>query len=150
MKLLFVEYSKEFLEKSWEWLNDPDIKKLTNTSDFTRKDQVKFFDSLSSKKDYFIKGILYNNIPIGACGLKYIADIDAEYWGYIGEKEYWGKGLGKEILKYMIVKGKDLGLHSIYLYVTKDNLRAIRLYQNIGFKTEEETESQYKMRLNLS
>ena len=89
----FVKYNETFLEKSWEWLNDKEIKYLTFTPDFTREQQKEWFLSLKDKKDYFIKGVLYNDIPIGVVGLKNITDINGEYWGYIGEKEYCNKGI---------------------------------------------------------
>lgn len=149
MEISFVPYSDLFLKKSWDWLNDSEIKKLTNTHDFTKEDQKRFFNSLKSRNDYLIKGIIFNKIPIGACGLKNITNSDAEYWGYIGEKEFWGKGFGKEILDFMINCGIKMNLSSIYLNVIKENKRAIKLYQNFGFETEELTDFGFKMRLKL-
>ena len=92
-KIKFVEYNEIFLEKSWEWLNNKEIKYLTCTPDFTKEQQKKWFLSLKDKKDYFIKGVLYNDTPIGVVGLKNITNTNGEYWGYIGEKEYWNKGI---------------------------------------------------------
>lgn len=148
-QLLIVEYSIQFIEPSWNWLNDPEIKKLTNTPNFSKEDQINFFHSLPERKNYYIKGIVYNEDPIGACGLKNITDTDAEYWGYIGEKEYWGKGLGKQIMNKMIEKAKELNLSSIYLKVISDNPRAISLYKKIGFEIENESDGVFFMRLLL-
>ncbi len=145
----FVDYNEVFLDRSWIWLKDKEVKELTNTPDFTKEQQLEFYNSLNGKEDYYIKGIQYDKISIGACGLKKITSDDAEYWGYIGEKEYWGRGLGKEILKYSIKKAREFKLSSIYLYVIKTNLRAIKLYEKFGFMTEEETDQQFKMRLQL-
>lgn len=47
----FVEYSIEFLELSWEWLNDSEIKSLTMTPDFTREEQIVFFRKLPFRQD---------------------------------------------------------------------------------------------------
>lgn len=131
--LIFDNYSELFLEKSWDWLNDDEIKKLTLTPDFTKKEQKVFFDSLPHRKDYYIKGITYNEKPIGACGLKKITSTSAEYWGYIGEKEYWGKKLGGEIIDFLMDVAKKMGLENIYLHVSEQNERAIRLYKKKGF-----------------
>lgn len=38
-KISLKLYNEDFLEKSWEWLNDEELKYLTMTPDFTRKDQ---------------------------------------------------------------------------------------------------------------
>ena len=38
--LSLVEYTEEFLELSWLWLSDPEIKELTMTPDFTKKEQL--------------------------------------------------------------------------------------------------------------
>lgn len=148
-QLILVEYSIQFIEFSWNWLNDPEIKKLTNTPSFSKEDQLDFFHSLPERKNYYIKGIVYNERPIGACGLKNITDTDAEYWGYIGEKEFWGKGLGKQIMNKMIEKAKELNLTSIYLIVIPDNPRAISLYQKMEFEIENESDKEIIMRLNL-
>jgi len=142
---VLANYNLTFLEKSWEWLNDPEIKELTMTPDFSKEDQQKFYKSLSEKKDYWIKGIIENNIPIGAMGLKNISTCDqsAEYWGYIGEKEYWGKGIGKFILKQAIIKAGELHLKKIYLKVSYKNIIAKNLYLKMGFKKKSSGEIEY-------
>ncbi len=143
----FVDYSLVFLEKSWEWLNNEEIKKLTLTTDFTKEQQRSFFNSLPERTNYFIKGMTHNSVPIGVCGLKNITDKDGEYWGYIGEKDYWGRGIGKEIVKYILDIAKKKCLKSVYLKVSDSNLRAIRLYEKSGFKTESQEDNLITMRL---
>lgn len=146
--LELTEYTEEFLEKSWLWLNDPEIKKLTNTPDFTRKSQRKWFEGLKSNLNYWVKGILYKEKPIGAAGLKNI-DFEkktAEYFGYIGEKEFWGKGLSKQLLPLIFEYSKNnLKLDSVYLNVIIENQRAIKAYQNAGFREIERDSKNIKM-----
>ncbi|HHQ5461068.1 TPA: GNAT family N-acetyltransferase, partial [Aeromonas hydrophila] len=91
-QLELVTYSREFLDLSWYWLNDPEIKKLTGTPTFTRQQQEEFFVSLP-RSNYLVWGLMYQNKPIGVIGLKNIDNVSAEYFGYIGEKNLWGKGL---------------------------------------------------------
>jgi RimJ/RimL family protein N-acetyltransferase len=136
--IALVDYDLVFLEKSWFWLNDPEIKSLTMTPSFTKKDQQVFFESLPDKKDYWIKGVTYNNVPVGAMGLKHITKKDAEYWGYIGEKEYWGKGIGSFMLDQAINKAVEQELENIHLRVTKNNKKARDLYIHKGFKVSED------------
>jgi RimJ/RimL family protein N-acetyltransferase len=149
IKLKFVEYSRLFLDKSWNWLNDKEIKELTLTPDFTKEDQIKFFNSLENNKQYYIRGIMLDDIPIGACGLKHITNKDGEYWGYIGNKNYWSKGLGIQILNYIIKYAIGIGLDSIYLNVSKDNQRAYKLYKKNLFEIESENLGVLRMRLNV-
>jgi len=131
------KYSRIYLEKSWDWLNDPEIKFLTNTPDFSRADQEKWYNDIQKKENYKIWGLSDEGKPIGIFGIKNI-DFDegfGEYWGFIGEKEYWGKGIGKLILKQIIEIAKtEFKLKEIYLKVLKGNLIAINLYKKFEFK----------------
>lgn len=131
-----VNYDHIFLELSWKWLNDSEIKQLTDTPDFTRESQQLWYNSLKTMINYKIWGIACNGIPIGACGLKNITSVDCEYWGYIGNKNYWGKGIGGVVLKKMEEKAISFDIGSIWLQVMKNNERAIRLYQKNGYSLE--------------
>lgn len=52
-------------------------------------------------------------------------------------KEYWGLGVGKELLQYLIDWSKNSGIiKKINLKVRTDNIRAIRLYKKLGFLEE--------------
>lgn len=144
-----VEYGSEYLTYSWKWLNDDEIKYLTQTPTFSKEQQLEFFNSLPSRTNYFIKGIEYNGIPVGACGLKHITNTDAEYWGYIGEKAFWGKGIGQFALTYMIKKAQQKNLKSIYLKVIKENIRALNLYKKMGFLLERQENNMLIMRFIL-
>lgn len=130
-----TDFDLRFLKKSSYWLTDPEIKALTLTPDFTEKDQLLFYNSLPKRKNYWIMGILENSIPIGAMGLKNIDQekSNAEYWGYIGEKQYWGKGIGKFMINEAFAKAKQLNLDQLYLKVDSKNMRAKKLYINSGF-----------------
>ena len=132
----FVEYSREFLERSWDWLNDNEIKEITMTPNFTKESQEKFFNSLPGRSDYFIKGITYNSVPIGVCGMKNITEKDAELWMYLGEKEYWGQGVGKEASSYLVKMAKEKGLESIYAKTYQRNERVKNLYIKFGCSVE--------------
>lgn len=137
-----VDYNIIFLDKSWYWLNDPEIKALTMTPDFSKEDQASYFKSLPKKKDYWIKGITENTLPIGAMGLKHINSQNAEYWGYIGEKEYWGKGIGSFMIEQAINKARELSLNEIYLIVGKQNNKAKELYLKKGFRLAEANDTE--------
>ena len=149
MKIEFVHYSEDFLELSWNWLNDPEIKILTQTPDLTKKQQKEWFLKLKNNTNYRVWGVTADRKPIGAAGLKNITTVDCEYFGYIGEKDYWGLGIGKIILKETILIAKRLGKKEVWLAVIKSNDRAIKLYTKHGFRVERQDENEFQMRINI-
>lgn len=136
MKVKFVNYDLVYKELSWEWLNDDEIKYLTITPDFTKEQQDKWFVTLKNRTDYKVWGVSYAGYPVGVVGLKNINDVECEYFGYIGNKKYWGLGIGSEMVKFAKNIAKEMGEKKIYLRVLQDNVRAIRLYQNNDFKLD--------------
>lgn len=145
MEIQFPEFDRVFLTLSYKWLSDSTIKYLTQTPDITKENQEKWFASLPDKNDYYIRGIAVDNKPIGACGLKHITSEAGEYWGYIGEKDYWGKGIGGRMLAFIEEYAKSLGLKQIYLHVLHDNERAMRLYVKNGYEAVPEAANMIKM-----
>ncbi len=137
-ELQLVEYDHNFLDKSWDWLNDQELKHLTMTPDFTKRQQEDFYKNLSSRKDYFIYGISFKEVAIGACGLKNLIDDKAELWLYIGNKEYWGRGLGKKVMALLENDALEKGIKKLYLKVLKENKVAINLYKKLNYVDIEE------------
>jgi RimJ/RimL family protein N-acetyltransferase len=134
LSINLVPYDVRFLDLSWFWLNEPEIKALTMTSDFSREQQRDFYSSLTSRSGYHIWGIeLIGHGPIGATGLKNPRGLLVEYWGYIGEKEWWGKGIGKKVIGAVEEQALQLGYRSLDLKVSMMNDRAIGLYLKLGF-----------------
>jgi len=144
-----VKFSEEFLDLSYKWLRDNEIRILTNTPCFTREKQKEWYNSLKNRKDYFIWGVKYNSRKIGACGLKNITDEKAEYWGYIGEKDCWGKGIGTVMLNKVIEFARKRNIKTLWLRVRHDNVRAKRLYANYGFKEVSEKDNILVMEKNI-
>lgn len=55
----------------------------------------------------------------------------------IGEKDEWGKGYGGEAIGLILRYGFErLNLHRIYLRVYANNQRALRCYEQAGFRRE--------------
>lgn len=132
----FVEYSKVFFEYSKEWLEDKEIKWLTVTPDTDDEERNKWFYGLKDRNDCHVWGIVAENLPIGVVGIKRI-DYErktGEYWGYIGNKEYWGRGIGNKMVERMCREAKELGLDTLSLKVAEYNHRAIHLYDKYGFE----------------
>lgn len=133
-KLHLVDFDIVCLNKSWEWLSDPGLRQLTLSPEFTREEQLRFYDSIKSRDDYNIWGVFLDGFGlIGVAGLKNCRLTLAEYWGYIGERNLWGKGLGKRMISIVEEKAKGLGFTQLELKVSITNERAIALYKKTGF-----------------
>lgn len=76
------KYDVKYLKESWRWLNDPQIKSLTDTADFTEEQQKKWFESIDETPTYKIWGVSFNGIPIGVFGIKNINYLErgAQFW----------------------------------------------------------------------
>lgn len=149
--LFFEEFDEEYLRISGKWLNDPIMQALIMSDGVTEDMQQKWFRTLRQRKDYYIWGIRYETQRIGALGLKNI-DYEnqcSEYFGYIGEKEYWGRGIGKEMIAEAIKRAKEKGLKVLYLKVSVDNIRAIRLYEKCLFRTTRTEDGIHYMEMTL-
>ena len=149
MDVKLVDFDQKYLDNSWNWLYDHELKEMTSAPLITKDEQLKWFESIKKKDNYLIWGIEVDTKPIGACGLKNINRIEGEYWGYIGEKSYWGKGIGSMMMNMIIGKAKELKLKKIYLKVLKVNFRAIKLYEKFNFIITENQKDTIIMTLDL-
>lgn len=127
---------------SVKWRNDPEVFKFTGN---TYKNEIKIENELEwihkvtiTPKDYRC-AILADGVYVGNI---YLTDIDgkaANYHIFIGNKEYWGKGVAKKasllILDYAF---NTLKLETVKLKVRKENTSAFMLYKKLGFEVENE------------
>lgn len=147
-QLSLIPFDARCLELSWNWLNDPEIRELTQTPVFSRADQEAFFKSLPLRPDYAIWGVILNGTEvIGAAGLKNHRGTLAEYWGYIGAKQYWNKGLGRSVVRAIEQKALELNFVDLDLKVAAANLRAIALYEKTGFVIEQQSSTESCLRM---
>lgn len=148
--LILVDYDSTYFDLSKVWLMDGELNHLIHAGTIpSDEERFQWFKSLKSRTDYLIWGVEYNGVPIGVCGLKKITDGQAEYWGYIGEKNLWGKGLGKTMMAEIFRKAKGLELNRVYLRVRKYNLRAYKMYLKVGFVVDEENNDVYCMSIGV-
>ena len=52
------------------------------------------------------------------------------------QRTYWGLGLGRALSEAALAAAEQAGMRRITLFVRADNLRAIRLYEALGFRHE--------------
>jgi RimJ/RimL family protein N-acetyltransferase len=147
-RLKLSEFDRRTLDLSWEWFKNEELRRLTMTPAFTRDQQLEFFRSIPSRKGYLIWSIdLVGWGPIGAAGLKNCRSCIAEYWGYIGPSQFWGCGLGGELMALIERKAISLGLKELELRVYRSNVRALRLYSKRGFVAVEPVDDSGQIRM---
>ncbi len=150
IKVDFVKFDDVALEKSWKWLNDSEIKYLISAPEVDREMQKQWFEGLDLRTDYYIRAISLKENIIGVCGLKNISSVDAELWTYIGDKNYWGKTIGPQIVIHLKNVAESIGLESIYSVCLKTNLRAHKLALRFGaVQYEDINEKEILFRLEL-
>lgn len=139
LKRLSVDHvSTEYLN----WLNDPEVNGYL---------EIKGEQTLSMLTSY-IEQQYNNEVYFWAIHLKdsnkHIGNIkidpinfehkSGEYGILMGDRPNWGKGYAKEaslrIIKYCF---EELKLSKITLGVIQDNINAVKLYEKIGFTTDE-------------
>jgi RimJ/RimL family protein N-acetyltransferase len=125
-------------EKFTEWLNDLEVTVNLQTYNtvINVESEKAFLDNLSKDHNYSIIDKKTDEL-IGNCGFMDIDQLNqtAEAGIFIGNKNYWNKGYGTEALILLLDYGfKALNLHNIMLRVYDYNKRAIKMYENIGFK----------------
>ncbi|OIP76454.1 MAG: hypothetical protein AUK09_01915 [Parcubacteria group bacterium CG2_30_36_38] len=118
------------------WWKDKKLVKLTSGV-YEKSDVVlkRYFLSLLQQKKNCHYMILLNKEIIGNVSLAQKSPRIFEMYIVIGEKKYWGKGLGTLVIKKIlkIAFGK-LNCRKVYLEVQSENLRAINAYKKCGFK----------------
>ena len=91
----------------------------------------------------------YNNIIIDdkIIGIVCIKDLEnAKLLDEIYlEKEFRNNGIGTDIIMKVVKKSNN---KNIYLWVYKENIKAVSLYKRLGFKIIDETEFRYYMEYN--
>ncbi len=140
----FVIRESEFGDYEYfaKWESDPEITRyLSFDSDRTYEDVVKecFQNSIDpTKMDYTIVD-REKNEPVGRM---YISRIDRncdslDVTKYYLDKEYWGKGAGREILKELLEYCFTfLHMERVTLDYFTGNKRAASLYAGMGFSGE--------------
>lgn len=126
------------------FVNDPEVMQYSNSySPVHQGQQLRWMDSALSHAGATWFGICdaqAEGFPlIGTCCL---VDFDpvvrsAELRIRIGHRPSWGRKLGREACQLLLRYGfDDRNLERIWLRVFSNNIRAIGLYQQLGFRPE--------------
>jgi len=118
-----------------KWWKDPELISMTSGnpekfSDAAIKKQVQEMVNDARAHHWLIETA---NRVVGHINLCRMTKSKAELQIVIGEKEYWGKGIGKKAIELVLENGKNLSYKEIYVEVRPENLRARKLYKSAGF-----------------
>lgn len=125
-----IEYSN--------WLSDPEVNKYLTSRNLTIEEIKNFIKEQKDNPNCLFVGIFVNENDKHIGNIK-LEPIDfkrgkATFGILIGDKNYWGKGIGKEAMNLIIDYAFDnLNLKEINLGVAINHVGAIKLYEKLGF-----------------
>jgi ribosomal-protein-alanine N-acetyltransferase len=133
------DVSEEYLS----WLNDEET---------TRGLASGVFPSTTEELTRFVEGVINNKntVMFAVCDKtndKHIGNIKLDQFDWvsrtcelgllIGDKNYWGKGIGTEVCRLTLTYAfTDLNIRKVSLAVYENNPSAIRVYEKLGFVQE--------------
>jgi ribosomal-protein-alanine N-acetyltransferase len=122
------------------WFNNPEVTDYLarGAHPMTLAYEREFLKNVYKGGDRFMLGIYHkgDNRLIGITGLHQLHELNqtAVYGVCIGEKEYWGKGIGTEVLTAVLEYAfKRRNLRNVTLCVLGNNPRGRRCYEKCGF-----------------
>ena len=84
-------FDRQYLDKSFECLQNPELLFLIASDPISKEAQEKWFVSLPQNPTYKIWGVSCNNEPFGVCGIRSIDGSSIELFCYIGDKRKCGR-----------------------------------------------------------
>jgi RimJ/RimL family protein N-acetyltransferase len=141
-RIRLVALERAHLPKRVSFINDPEVQASLNFDYPTSlaRTEAWFGKNIlaASRVDFAIEAV-NDGVTIGFCGLINL-DLSArkaELYIFIGEKDYWGGGYGRDGYKLLTNYGFiELGLERVYGYQLDDNVRATKAFEKIGWSVE--------------
>lgn len=125
------------------WLNDPEVTRYLESGVFpqTREQLETFYDAVTRASDQVIVAVVdretdkhIGNVKLGPI---HWVHRKATFGILIGERAWWGRGVGQEATRLMVEYAfRQLNLRRIDLGVYADHAAAVRVYEKLGFKEE--------------
>lgn len=107
----------------------------------SKSDITQWLTQINSSQKTVSLGICCNETGelIGYAGITSISSLNrsGEYFILIGNKEYWGRGIGTQVTRGITDYGiRTLGLHRVELTAYAVNKGAVAAYEKAGYVTE--------------
>ena len=136
---------------SVKWRNDPEVIKYTGNiykNEITLDTELNWIRKVIKNENEYRCAIIADDAYVGNIYLTDITNESAHYHIFIGNKDYWGKGVAKKASELILQQAFHvLKLKKVYLRVKKQNKAALYLYQKIGFITQSEDEEWLEMEI---
>ena len=148
----FIKGSKIYLraieltdvnDRYLSWVNDPEVTRglVTGTYPTSMTVLKAYIEDVVNDRSKIMLAVCdaANDLHIGNVKLDQISPVarTAEFGLMLGDRTYWGQGIGLEVCKLMIAYAfHQLNLRKVSLSVFSNNPGAIRLYEKAGFSIE--------------
>lgn len=135
----YEKFVEQHIPTYYKWRNDETIA-VFDQSEFLRP---RSYDEIEDWAQILVNGHTYiasvDGVYIGTIALMKVDERNrhAELAIVIGEKDYWSKGYGSQMMHTLLEYGfEGLNLDRLYLHVFSFNERAIKFYEKFNFKHE--------------
>lgn len=141
---------------SYKWRNDPKVWEYTGSRpdrEITPEIETEWICSVLKRKNERRFAICADDgrgpVYVGNVQLTGIDGDTAQFHIFIGEKEYWGRGVGSLATKKILQLAEhDLSLKTIWLEVNCKHTSAIRMYERCGFVPEDNANTENMIRMS--
>lgn len=125
---------------SYKWRNDPEVFKYTGNvynNIITLETELAWIRRVIQNENEYRCAILVDDEYVGNIYLTDITRTTAAYHIFIGNKDFWGKGVARTASELILEYAFDvLKLEYVYLRVKRENDKALLLYKSLGFFIE--------------
>lgn len=139
---------------SYQWRNDPEIWVYTEFKPaqpgITLEKETEWLRLKLEKSNdkRFAICLKETDQYIGNVQLIDLEDGQGEFHLFIGERQFWGKGIGKAATQLILEAAfSELSLESVFLFAHEDNAAGLSIYNKLGFVPVSKHNHQLKMLL---
>ncbi|WP_316820086.1 GNAT family N-acetyltransferase [Pedobacter gandavensis] len=139
---------------SYQWRNDPKVWVFTEfkpgNPGITMEKETDWLRLKLEKANDKRFAICLNDSGqyIGNVQLIDLNEGQAEFHMFIGERDFWGKGIGKAATQLILERAfSEMNLESVFLFAHEDNAAGLSIYHKLGFVPVGKHENQIKMLL---
>lgn len=137
MEVTIRPLKEEDAYTSVKWRNDPEVFKYTGNTyshQILLETELNWIRKVIENRNDYRCAIEVDGVYVGNIYLNNFSSGEGEYNIFIGDKDYWGKGVARKASELIIEDGfSRLNLRKIILDVKNVNKRALRLYTSLGF-----------------
>ncbi len=136
-------FSLEEQRRRFRWSKDDDLQYWSGNipsartfAEFQRTLPDRDWPSNGRRRSYGILTLSGELIGMVSCYAIDWKDRSAELGVYIGERQLWDQGLGTDAIQTLLTHFfTDVGIERIVLHTYESNVRAIRSYEKVGFRS---------------